>query len=317
MQKIKLKWIIAHQPAYLFRRTAEEFKRIVNEESKDLQIDIEVLEAEEYNKKYTPTVPATRHNLFNMLQDGTVQVAQVLTSSLAAKFNQQMHVLDMPYIFESHEHAAEILEGPIGQKLLNQFTPESKLKGLAFTYSGGFRLLPLSQKAFSLADICGQKVRSGLAPQAVDTIAALGAEPVAADLEAANEMVRSGEVIGTEYVAQRIFPDNCDQWIESVLETNHSLFLTSIIVNVDWWNTLPQAVQNIFMKAALESARIERDLSIRDGEKSVEQLKASGVTFLSLTDSEKQNLKQKVENVYNKYNNGYFESGLVESIRRH
>lgn len=317
MQSIKLKWIIAHEPAYLFHRTAADFKRIVNAKSKDFQVDIEVLEAHEYNEKYNPSEPATRHNLFKMLQNGDVQIAQVLTSSLASKFNKQMHVLDMPYLFNDHNHASEVLEGEVGEKLLNQFTPESKLKGLAFTYSGGFRLLPLSEKAFSLSDISGKTIRSGLAPQAVDTIAAFGANPIAADLEEASELVKSGKAIGTEYVAQRIFPDNCDSWINTVLETNHSLFLTSIIVNIDWWNALPSSIQNIFKEAALESARIEREVSIRDGEKSIEALKEKGVNFVKLSDEDKSLLAKNIEKVYEKYENGYFEEGLISSIRRH
>lgn len=314
MKTITLKWIIAHQPAYLFRRTAEEFARIVNAQSKDVTIDIEVLEAEEYNQRYNPSEPATRHNLFNMLQNGSVQIAQVLTSSLAAKFNQQMHVLDMPYLFRDHQHAAEVLEGSIGHKLLNQFSPESKIKGLAFTYSGGFRLLPLSKKVFSLSEIAGQKIRSGLAPQAVDTIAALGAEPVAADLEDASQLVLNKEVIGAEYVAQRIFPDHCDQWIESVVETNHSLFLTSIIVNIDWWNSLPESVQEIFAIAAKQAAKIERELSIKDGEDSLKKLQDNGVTVVQLGQDEMTDLRNKAETVYEKYTD-FFEPGLVDSIR--
>lgn len=314
MQKLNLKWIIAHQPAYLFRRTAEEFARIVNEQSTDIAIEIEVLEAEEYNQRYNPSEPATRHNLYNMLQDGDVQIAQVLTSSLAAKFNPQMHVLDMPYLFRDHQHAADVLEGDIGHKLLNQFSPESKIKGLAFTYSGGFRLLPLSKKVFDLSDIAGQKIRSGLAPQAVDTIAALGAEPVAADLEDASRLVQSGEVVGAEYVAQRIFPDGCDQWIESVVETNHSLFLTSIIVNIDWWNSLPKSVQEIFSVAAKESAKIEREMSIKDGQDSLKKLQESGVPVVKLAQDQMTDLRNKAETVYKKYAD-FFEPGLVDNIR--
>ena len=60
---MKIKWVIAHEPAYLFLRVAEDFQRIVNKKSKDVKIDIEILTADDYNKKYQPTEPVSRLNL--------------------------------------------------------------------------------------------------------------------------------------------------------------------------------------------------------------------------------------------------------------
>jgi TRAP-type C4-dicarboxylate transport system substrate-binding protein len=317
MKHTKIRWVIAHEPAYLFYRVAEDFKRIVSELGKGLNIDIEILTAEEFNDQYKPTESASRHNLWRFLQDNTVQIAQMQTTSLARQFNKQMHVLDMPYLFEDHDHAAEVLEGSVGDYLLNNFDQESKLKGLAYTYSGGFRVMPLNHTVTSLGEIIGLPIRSGLAPQAIDTIAALGATPVPADLEQTLDIVRAGQVAGAEYVTQRIFPDQCDEWIKTVIETNHSLFLTSIVVNVDWWNNLEADVQSVFLAAAKEAARNERALSIKDGESSLQKLKDKGVSVLQLSADELADVKAKTQSVYDKYNSGYFDSGLIEQIQKH
>lgn len=315
MQQINLNWVIAHEPAYLFYRVAEDFARIVNSKSKDYNINIEILTAEEYNSKYSPSESITRHNLWKLLQDNTVQITQMQTTSLARQFNKQMHVFDLPYLFRDHDHAASVLEGEIGEYLLNRFDESSRLKGLAYTYSGGFRLLPVNHSVTSLGEIMGMPVRSGLAPQAIDTVAALGGIPVPADLEETQRLVRQGEVVAAEYVTQRIIPDGGQEWIKTIINTEHSLFLTSIVVNVDWWNHLPADLQSIFMEAAVESARNERDLSIKDGETSMEILKKDGVTVVNLTDSEMQSLKLKGLEIQNKYADSYFENGLVDNIR--
>ena len=317
MENKKIRWIIAHEPAYLFYRVAEDFKRIVNERSKDLNLDIEILTAEEFNEQEKPEVPASRHNLWKFLQDNSVQIAQMQTTSLAKQFNKQMHVLDMPFLFENHDHATEVLEGEVGSFLLNNFEESSQLKGLAFTYSGGFRLMPMTHSVTTLGELAGLSIRSGLAPQAIDTIAAFGATPVPADLEETLKIVQEGKVHGAEYITQRIFPDQCDQWIDTIIETNHSLFLTSIVVNVEWWNSLEQTVQQVFMEAAREAARNERVLSVADGNASIEKLQANGVTVIHLSDEEKQELQKRTQSVYDKYDNGYFEPGLIQSIRKH
>lgn len=314
MQNITLKWIIAHQPVYLFQRVAEDFKRIVNAKSKGVNIDIEILTAEEFNSKYQPAVEANRHNLWKFLEDNTVQIAQMQTTSLARQANRQMHVLDMPYLFKDHDHAAEVLEGAVGQKLLNSFDANSKLKGLAYTYSGGFRLMPMSGTVTSLGEIAGQKVRSGMSHIAQDTMRAFGFDPVPTEIDGVTDVVVSGQVVGAEHVAQRLLPDQCDSWINTIIDTQHSLFLTSIVVNVDWWNSLDASIQQIFSEAALEAARNERALSLQDGEASLQKMQANGVTVIELDSAEMTDLHKRAESVYSKYAE-FFEPGLVDSIR--
>jgi TRAP-type C4-dicarboxylate transport system substrate-binding protein len=316
MQTLNLKWIIAHQPVYLFQRVAEDFKRLVNEKSKDVNINIEILTDEEYNAKYQPAEPATRHNLWKFLQDNTVQIAQMQTTSLARQANQQMHVLSMPYLFDDHDHAAEILEGPVGHQLLNSFDPSSKLKGLAYTYSGGFMMFPLNGTVTTLADLVGQQVRSRMSHVSQETLKAFGMNPVPTEIDEVSDAIMTGSVVGAEHVAQRLLPDGCDTWIKTIIDTQHSLFLTSIVVNQDWWNSLDSAVQEIFNEAALEAARNERALSLEDGAASLKTLENNGVKVIQPSAEEMQDLRQRAESVYNKYQD-YFEPGLVSSIRRH
>ena len=121
--------------------------------------------------------------------------------------------------------------------------------------------------------------------------------------------------MAAEYVTQRIIPDGGQEWIKTIINTEHSLFLTSIVVNVDWWNQLPADLQSIFMEAAVEAARNERDLSIKDGETSLETLKKDGVTMIDLSDAERQALELKGLEIQNKYADSYFEVGLVDKIR--
>ena len=61
-----------------------------------------------------------------------------------------MLALDMPFIFEDHEHATRVLEGEVGEFLLDKITEKSNVRGMAFTYSGGFRNVLSNKKVNSL-----------------------------------------------------------------------------------------------------------------------------------------------------------------------
>ena len=53
----KIRWVIAHEPAYLFYRVAEDFKNLVNQHKDIVNIDIEILTNLEYNARYSPAEP--------------------------------------------------------------------------------------------------------------------------------------------------------------------------------------------------------------------------------------------------------------------
>lgn len=316
MQTLNLKWVIAHEPAWLFYRVAEDFKRLVNEIDSEFAIDIEILTAEEYNEFYKPEIKLGRANLWRALRDNTVQIAQMTTTHLGNQFNRQMQVFDMPYIFSNHDHAKEVLEGEIGQEILNQFHHDSKLKGLAYTYSGGFRLLASSEEVSSLEELLGKTMRVGLSPIASATLKALGFEPMVLEPQEFTPAVKEGLASGGEHVAQRLIPDNCQTWTRSIIDTEHSLFLTSIVVNVDWWNCLPSAVKDIFMKAAFQSARNERDLSVQDHFDSLEKLRNIGAKYYKVSDEQKIHLRKMMDVVYKEFGDNYFEPGLINKIKK-
>jgi len=315
MTTYNLNWVIAHEPKYLFYRVAEDFANLVKEYAgDDLDINVNVLTDEEYNAKYDPKVPVNRHNLWKLLQDGDVQIAQMQTTSLARQFNPEMHVLDLPYLFRDHDHAAKVLEGDVGVELLNKFDEDSKIKGLAYTYSGGYRLLPSTQRVTSLGELAGLPIRAGLSQQAREAIEMLGGEAVPADTEQTWELAKTGKVQAAEYVTQRIYPDRCDEWIKSIVHTEHSLFLTSIVVNQDWFNSLPQAVQDVFMKAALQAARNERELSLKDGETNLRKLESEGVNIVYLSEEEEAELHARAAEIRKTHAETVFSPGLVDSI---
>ena len=174
--------------------------------------------------------------------------------------------------------------------------------------------MPMTGSVTTLGEIAGQKIRSGMSPVAQDTMRAFGFDPVPTEIDEVSDTVKQGRAVGAEHVAQRLLPDQCDSWIDTIIDTQHSLFLTSIVVNVDWWNGLDSKIQQIFSEAALEAARNERALSLQDGEASLQKLQASGVSVINLNQEEMADLRKKAEAVYTKHAE-FFEPGLVDSIR--
>lgn len=308
----KIRWVVAHDPLYLFLRAAEDFQAEVNARSKDHKIEVEIMTPMQYAERYNNGQYVPRQQLFTLMHEGKIEMSQMVTTTLAAKFNPDMHILDMPFLFRDHDHATRALEGEPGQKLLSSFSKESNIRGLAFTYSGGFRCVPAGKNVKSLADLAGESIRTGMNPMARDTFAAIGARPMSMELEEMNVAVRDGYVIGGESAWPRIYPCDQNTFSKAVVDTGHSLFLTSIIVSENFWATLSPELQQIIAEAAIAAGRTERQRSIEDGADAMVKCEQEGIEVIKVSDQEREQFKKATEHLYEKYQ---FAPGLLDGIR--
>jgi TRAP-type C4-dicarboxylate transport system substrate-binding protein len=153
-------------------------------------------------------------------------------------------------------------------------------------------------------------------PMARDTFSAINVNPISMELHETKGAVSRGEVVAGESAFPRIYPTGLNTCSKTVLDTGHSLFLTSIIVNEKWWNTLDSELQEIITESAVEAARMERHRSIEDGEDAKLRLADEGVEVISISPEEKEYFKQACEKVYEKYED-FFTPGLVNDIKLH
>ena len=153
MKTTTIRWVIAHEPLSLFLRAAKDFRQFVNEAQSAEKIEVEVMTLSEYSMKYNDGVLVTKHDLLDLMEQGKIEMSQMYTTWLAEDIEHDMLALEMPFIFEDHEHATRVLEGDVGEELLDKITEKSNVRGMAFTYSGGFRNIITDKPVTSLKDL--------------------------------------------------------------------------------------------------------------------------------------------------------------------
>ena len=149
----KIRWVIAHEPLDLFERAAVDFQNLVNEAQSAEKIEVEVMTLSEYSERYNDGVEVTKHDLLDLMEQGKIEMSQMYTTWLAEDIEHDMLALEMPFIFENHDHATRVLEGEVGEELLDKITEKSNVRGMAFTYSGGFRNIITDKPVTSLKDL--------------------------------------------------------------------------------------------------------------------------------------------------------------------
>jgi len=314
-QKRKITWLIYHDPIDLFLRTANAFCKEINELTNG-RIEIDVYTTTEYGKKFKN---GSHFEPMALINSGEVQMSQLHVLKLGEQQAVDFYALELPFLFRDHDHAAKVLEGNIGQDLLEKTLPsKTSVRGLAFTYSGGYRVMASSKEIKTAEDIKGLTIAIKNNPIFADMAEAFGAKYDLV-LEADNNEIKSlrSESDTVQTTLSRYYLEANNKIHKHVTNTQHNLYLTTIVINDAFWNSLSIEDQMIIKQAALNSARKERAWSIEDAEniaKSEQEKEKLGIqSYHELPETEINKLKDSVTRVYEKYDN-FFSTGLIKSI---
>ena len=159
------------------------------------------------------------------------------------------------------------------------------------------------------------KLRTNRNPVAQETFKSLGiTDRHVCEIEDLKEAITDGKCEGGEGVYSRVYPLDQNEVTQSVIDTKHSLFLTTMIMRNDFYEKLSPEVKAVLKAAALDAARKERETTIADGEEAKARLKAEGVNVHDLTEEETAEFKEKTKQVYDKFE-PTFTPGLIDRIR--
>lgn len=314
MQPKLVKWVLAHEPIEIFIRAAEEFKQIVEARAPG-RLNIDILTLSDYSAKYRNGEKVTKGQLLDLMAQGEIQMSQMYTYVLS-KFNRDLDVLDLPFLFKDHDHAQRVFEGPIGESMLAGYSRDgSKIRGLGFTYSGGYKNMTFNKDVTALTDFVGAKIRTSNSPVAQATFRSLGAEPTTFEIEELAERLGTDEIDAGECTWPRFYGNGVYKNTKTVVNTDHSLLVTNIIINTDFFNELDLELQTIVKDAAIQAARFEREISVDDVGPTSTRARQEGYKIVDLSEDERSEFVKTTAVVYDQFSD-YFSPGLVDSIRK-
>jgi TRAP-type C4-dicarboxylate transport system substrate-binding protein len=316
----KIRWLIAHQPQDLFVRTARAFSEELNKTCAG-ELEVEILTYPEYREKYRaiPNLESLDRDdveiedalasFWQALFDSDIEMSQIQVGTVGELYSD-FHALDMPFIFDDHDHVSETLEGPVGQELCYNLGKRSGVTGLAFTYSGGYRVIGSNEPILTLDELKNKRILVQHPLTLGTTIESMGGKAIAVEpnLWKKYDLIGKGQADAVETTYLRF--DG-----KYVLKTNHSMFMTTIVISNKFWDSLTEQQQQAFRQAALAASRKEREWSVQDAETFEHNAQANGVTITEISEEDTSALKSKSQMTYvkTKY---FFTPDLIKRIRQ-
>jgi tripartite ATP-independent transporter DctP family solute receptor len=233
--------------------------------------------------------------------------------ALIGTFVPAMSVLAMPFLFRSIEHQQQVLDGPIGNEILNSFEPYGFV-GLAFYDSGARSIYNSVRPIHSIADMKGLRLRVQQSELMSDMIKALGAEPVELPYGQVLTGLATKLIDGAENNWPSFITTDHYKHAGYYTLTEHTMSPEVLVMSQKAWQSLSAEDQKIFREAAAQSSHFMRERWKALEERSRRQAEKAGVTIV--TDFDRQPFEAAMAGVYAKARRDPAAAELIERIRK-
>jgi tripartite ATP-independent transporter DctP family solute receptor len=244
-------------------------------------------------------------------QVGALQVARVSVGVLGSVVDD-LNVFNLPFLFRNPEHMQKVIDGPIGQELLDKVTnhPDAKLIGLCFMDAGARSFYDAKRPIRTVADLKGLKVRVIGNPIFVDMANALGANAVSMGYDQVFSALQTGVVDGAENNMPSFVFDNHYQVAKYYGMTEHLIVPEMAVFSKPSWDTLSAGDQALVKKFGREAQAEERAFWQKTEQDALARMKAANIQIDPIAD--KTPFRDAVKPIYDKYGAKY--KDLIERI---
>ena len=220
-----------------------------------------------------------------MIEQTQLGAIQILRTSLGpvGPVVPEVNVFNMPFVFRDIAHMRAVIDGPIGQELLDKLSASSaKLVGLAWM-DGGSRSLYTKKPVRKPEDLKGQKIRMMGNPLFVDTMNAMGGNGISMGYGEVFTAIQTGVVDGAENNPPTLLTANHYQaGAKYYTQTNHLIIPEILVMSKVTWDKLSPADQALVKKFSREAQMEQRALWDKSVAEYTQKLKAAGVEFIEV-----------------------------------
>jgi len=182
---------------------------------------------------------------------GTIELAAPL-SGMASGLVPTMSVLDLPFLVQDHDTWYSLLDGPIGQDLL-QAGEEKGIRGLAFIPNVAGGIFNSKRPLRYPDDFEDLKLRVPPMPVLEANMSALGANVIAMPAADVYMALKQGSLEGVVTSGPQAVSGNYWEGVSYCTVSTMAIASYPVFINLEFWNGLPDDVREAVDRAALEA----------------------------------------------------------------
>jgi tripartite ATP-independent transporter DctP family solute receptor len=252
----------------------------------------------------------TERECIELLQIGSLDMTKV-SVGVMENFAPKMKIFGLPFLFRDRNHSFDVLDGPIGQELLDDGT-QYWIKGLGY-YDAGSRSFYTKDKPINTPeDLKGLKIRVMESVTAIDMVKGLGGSPTPISWGELYTSLQQGVVDGAENNPPSFYLSRHYEVCKYYSLDEHTVLPDVLIIGTHLWDKLSDQEKNWVQQAVDSSVVYQRTLWAEAEKEALDEVKKAGVKVIY---PDKTLFSSKVEDVYNLYNNDPIMKKLIDQIK--
>jgi tripartite ATP-independent transporter DctP family solute receptor len=217
----------------------------------------------------------TDQQMINLVRGGTIDIV----SSGSSNFNgivAETAVLELPFVFRDSSHAYKVLDGPTGQKLLDELG-KHQMKGLAYL-ENGWRVFTNNRRPVRTpADMKGLKVRTTPNPYHLQAFQLLQTNPSPLPIAELYSALETKAFDAQEHPLPVLWGAKFYEVQKYATLTNHAYSPIIVVMNKAKFDALPANHQKTLIEATREAAQYQRELNAQGEGQILAGLKKAGM----------------------------------------
>lgn len=165
--------------------------------------------------------------------------------------------MSLPFLFKDFDHVKRVFFGPLGAELKQDVSKQMQIEILGFG-TAGFRVMATRERAINKpGDLANLKFRVPEVPVFVSTFRQLKANPTPMAFGEVYTALQTGVIDGVEVPAETMWSFKVQEVAKHVSKTYHILTDVHLMMSSSVLKGLPQAQQDIIVKAARQAVEEE------------------------------------------------------------
>jgi len=230
---------------------------------------------------------------------GTIQMA-LPSSSVLTAYNEQIGILDMPYLFQDAQSAFNALDGELGAQI-DQWIAGHGFVSLGYLYNGPRCTTNNVRPIYTPDDLKGLKIRVMSSPVFIRMYEVLGANPTPMSFSELYTGMQQNVVEGQENPPTLIYASGFQQVQKYLTLDEHVHNFLPILTNEAWLNSLSAGDQAIVKECCADMVTNQRRIELEDNETIVGKLEAEGMEVNELTADQYQAFVDAIQPLYDEY----------------
>ena len=289
----------AQSDTHLFNTTVEKFRDLLEEKSSGT-MTVEI---------FANGTLGDEREMAESLQMGTLDMCISAVATLSA-FDSDLDVFNFPYLFESTNHAHNVLMGDLGYELFQNLEDSSGIKYLGQVDLGFRSMTNNDHPVYAPADCQGLRMRTLQSSICVEALGTLGIDAVSMSFGELFTALQTGAVDGQENPISVIYSSRFYEVQKYLSLTEHLYPVSPILISMQTWNSLTEEQQGWVREAMNEALDWEWEESPAEIDDMLSELAENG---MEINEVDKAPFVEAMQVVYENHKDQY--GNLIERIK--